>query len=75
MDEIYEIVKQTVMCTTWLARRGEITLAHDMRNEFMREWEVPDEMWNDAVTDLMDWVSRKGTTPEVSLRQLEMIAL
>lgn len=74
-NEITAVVKTTVTDTTWLSRRGYLDLAHEMRDEFMREWEVPTEVWNDAVDELIDYVSRKGETPEASIVWLLSIRL
>jgi hypothetical protein len=68
-------IAATITCCTWLVRRGHADLAHDMRDEFCREWEVPAQMWNDEVANLVDYVNRKGTTPEISTRQLMEVAI
>lgn len=66
-------ISQCVADCTWLARRKYTELALQMRAEFCREWCISVDLWNEQVDELIDYVQRKGETPEVSTRQLLVI--
>lgn len=73
--DIEATLSQCVTDCTWLSRRGYIDLALELRTEFMREWEFSPMHWNDAVNTLIDYVQRKGETPEVSTLQLQSVLI
>jgi hypothetical protein len=70
MREEEAIIKSTVTDATWLVRRGYPELAIELRDEFLNEWGFSPEHWNLAVDELIEYVQRKGETPEISTRQL-----
>jgi hypothetical protein len=74
-QDIYDIVKTTIACCTWLVRKGHPDLAHDMRDEFCLNWEARHDLWNECLADLVDFVQRKGETPDISIRQLMALVM
>jgi hypothetical protein len=68
-------IRQCVTDSTWMVRRGYEDVAREMRDEFLREWEFPTEWWNDAVDEFIEYVQRKGETPEVSTQHLLAVRL
>jgi hypothetical protein len=88
--ELEAIIKSHVTDATWLIRRSYVLdrqvvpkntgalvrdLALEMRDEFMREWMLVAEHWNAAVDELIDYVQRKGETPEISIGHLMAVRL
>lgn len=56
---IVTIVDTTITCAAWVHKQGETVLACGMRDEFLREWQVPDEIWDTRVAVLADYADRQ----------------
>jgi len=74
-QDIYDTIRTNITCCAWLVRRGHPDLGLAMRDEFCAEWEITYDLWNDCLADLVDYVQRKGTTPEISIRQLMQLVM
>lgn len=57
--EIEGTIQTAVSCAAWLWRRDD-GLAIQMRDEFMREWEVEPWRWNESCDRLIGYAIRKG---------------
>jgi hypothetical protein len=45
-------------------------VATRLRDDFLQEWQVTPERWNQSVDRLIEYAGRKGETPEVTTYQL-----
>lgn len=61
-EEVEATIQTTIAAVAWLWRRDD-KLAIEMRDEFMREWEIPVDAWNAGVDRLVDYALRKGDGP------------
>jgi len=68
-------IAASVTCSTWLVGKGHTELALEHRDEFLKEWYLDKEHWNAKVDELIDYVERKGETPEVSTEQLKAVRI
>jgi hypothetical protein len=71
--EVDMLVSTSVTWCHAVLRRGHDDLARELRDDFLREWDVPDALWNDHVDSLIDYAERKGETPGVTVDQLQQI--
>ena len=60
--EMEAVLQTAISCVAWLCRRDD-TMAMEMRDEFMRDWEITPKMWNDEVAVLVDYAIRKAEHP------------
>lgn len=58
------------MCAIWLARRGYPDLALEMRDDFLRGWQVEAATWNAACETLGKYYTRTSDSPEETLARL-----
>lgn len=61
-SEIDAMVQTAISCAAWLWRRDDL-LALQMRDDFMVEWTLPVDAWNEGVDRLVDYAIRKGEGP------------
>lgn len=74
-ESIEAHIAASVTCATWLSRAGHLDLALEFREEFLREWYLDASHWNTKIDELIDWVQRKGETPEISVAQLRSVRI
>ena len=56
VSEIEFRILAVVSSAAWLVRKHHLGLAREMRDEFMREWEVSPKTWNASLDSLIEYV-------------------
>ena len=60
--EMEAVLQTAISFTAWVWRRND-QMEIEMRDEFMRDWEITPTIWNNEVAVLVDYAIRKAEHP------------
>lgn len=75
LRDVNALLMDAVYWVWAIEREDHHNLAVKLRDDFCKEWELPEGMFDTYVNMVISDVMRSGTTPSISIPQLEAIMI